>query len=204
MGSAQYASGFFWGNPGNKAEAATAAKRHATTTRHQKTLMPQIPFDQLPSASRLWIFPSERPLSPEEEARLLSRADTFLDQWAAHGVPLTCARDWRYGRFLLVGVDEASEPPSGCSIDAMTNVLKELGAELGLTFLDHAPVFYREGEGIRRVDRAAFKAQVEAGSVDLETPVFNNSITRLSDLEAGEWEKPAGASWHRRAFFQKE
>jgi len=101
----------------------------------------------------------------------------------------------------MVGVDEASEPPSGCSIDAMTHVLEEVGVDMGLTFLDHAPVFFRKGEEIQRVDRAAFQAQAEAGSVDLETPVFNNSITRLSDLAAGEWEKPAGASWHRRAFF---
>ena len=166
--------------------------------------MPRIPFNELPSASRLWVFPAERPLSSEEETTLLARADAFLDQWAAHGVPLTCARDWRYRRFLLVGVDEASEPPSGCSIDAMANVLKEVGADLGLTFLDYAPVCFRDGEEIRRVSRAEFKARAEAGEVGLDTPVFDNSITRLSQLKAGEWEKPAGASWHRRAFFSGE
>ncbi|MBT8397433.1 MAG: hypothetical protein KJN92_10720 [Gemmatimonadetes bacterium] len=163
--------------------------------------MPQIPFSDLPSASRLWIFPAERSLSTEEEKELLARADAFLKDWAAHGVPLTCARDWRYGRFLLVAVDEASEPPSGCSIDAMTRVLKEVGEDLGLTFVDKGPVLYREGEEIRRVSRGEFKALVDAGELTLETPVFDNSITRLSELEAGQWEKPAGASWHRRAFF---
>ena len=163
--------------------------------------MPRIDFSDLPSASRLWVFPADRALTPEEESELLARADAFLDQWAAHGVPLTCARDWRYGRFLLVGVDEASEPPSGCSIDAMANVLKEVGAKLGLTLLDQAPVYFREGEGVQRLSRAEFKALAESGEVELETPVFDNAITRLSQLEAGEWEKPAGASWHRRAFF---
>ena len=163
--------------------------------------MPQIPFSQLPSASRLWVFPAERSLSPKEEETLLSRADAFLENWAAHGVPLTCARDWRHGRFLLVGVDEASEPPSGCSIDAMANVLKEVGAKLGLTLLDQAPVYFREGEGVQRLSRAEFKSRAESGEVDVETPVFDNSITRLSQLRSGEWERPAGASWHRRAFF---
>jgi hypothetical protein len=166
--------------------------------------MPQIPFSDLPTASRLWIFPAERPLSPDEERLLLNRADAFLDNWAAHGVPLTCARDWRYARFLIVGVDEASEPPSGCSIDAMTGVLKEVGGDLGVTFVDQGPVLYREGEEIRRVSRARFKEKAEAGEVDLETLVFDNSITRLAQLEAGDWEKPAGASWHRRAFFPEE
>jgi hypothetical protein len=163
--------------------------------------MPRIDFSELPSASRLWVFTSERHLAPDEEATLLARTDAFLDQWAAHGKPLVCARDWRYGRFLLVGVDEASEPPSGCSIDAMTMVLKELGAELGMTFVDNSPVSYKEGNEIRRATRAEFRAKAEAGEVTLATTVFDNSITRLSQLEAGEWEKPAGASWHRKAFF---
>jgi hypothetical protein len=163
--------------------------------------MPRIPFRDLPSASRIWIFPAERALTPDEEALLLSRADSFLDQWAAHGVPLTCARDWRHGRFLVVGVDEASEPPSGCSIDAMTKVLKGLGEELNMTFVDRAPVLYREGDEIRRVNRSEFKALAQAGEVDLDTTVFDNSITRLSELEEGRWETPAGSSWHRKAFF---
>lgn len=163
--------------------------------------MPQIPFVHLPPESRLWVFSSERPLSAEEEAVLLARVDSYLADWAAHGVPLVCGRDWRHGRFLLVAVDEASEPPSGCSIDAMTNVLKELGAEMGLSFVDNSPIFYREGQDIRRLSRAEFQAAALAGKVTLDTEVFDNSITRLAQVYAGEWEKPAGASWHRRAFF---
>ena len=166
--------------------------------------MPRIPFESLPSASRLWIFPAERELTPQEEDALLSRADAFLDQWAAHGVPLTCGRDWRHGRFLLVAVDEASEPPSGCSIDAMTGVLKELGGELGVSLVDHGPVLYLQDDEVKRASRAEFKGRVEAGEVDLETTVFDNTLTRLAELEAGGWNKPAGASWHRRAFFPKD
>jgi hypothetical protein len=36
---------------------------------------------------------------------------------------------------------------------------------------------------------------------DLETTVFDNSITHLDQLAAGKWEEPAGANWHRRAVF---
>ncbi len=166
--------------------------------------MPRIPFSELPSTSRLWIFPADRSLTSQEEEVLLSRTEAFLDEWAAHGAPLTCARDWRYGRFLMVGVDEASEPPSGCSIDAMTKVLKEVGDDLGVSFVDRAPILYREGKEVRRVSRAEFKTMADAGDVDLETVVFDNSISRLFQLEAGDWEKPAGASWHRRVFFKEK
>lgn len=140
-------------------------------------------------------------MTVDEEVKLLARADEFLDSWAAHGVPLRCARDWRRRRFLLVGVDEASEPPSGCSIDAMTNLLKDVGRELGVSLSDHGPVYFLDGDEVRRVGRGEFQELVDDGAVDLDTVVFDNTLTRLADMEEGGWEKPAGASWHRRAFF---
>lgn len=132
---------------------------------------------------------------------MLSRVDAFLDDWNAHGTPLTAGRDWREGRFLLVGVDESSAPPSGCSIDTMSRTLKELGEEWEMSFLDHSPVWFRLDGVVSRATRNGFKAMAAAGEVSLETPVFDNAITRVSQLRGGEWEKPAGTSWHRRAFF---
>ncbi|MFC1575758.1 hypothetical protein ACFL5A_03845 [Gemmatimonadota bacterium] len=163
--------------------------------------MPVIPFHQLPDQARLWVFPSHRTLSQEEEGRLLGAVDAFLEDWAAHGSPLPAGRDWRHGCFLLVAVDESTAPPSGCSIDSLANQLKDLGRELGVELLDHAPVFFRKGEELVRVTRREFRSLVDAGEVTLDTPVFDNSITRLGQL-GGDWEKPAGASWHRRAFFR--
>jgi len=165
--------------------------------------MPRIPFAALPDASRLWVFPFSRPVTFEEETSVLSRVDAFLDDWAAHGAPLTAGRDWIEGRFLMVAVDEASVPPSGCSIDAMARVLKEEGARLGMSFLDHSPIWFRQDGSLLQANRKAFQELVEEGGVTLETPVFDNTITRVAELRSGEWEKPAGTSWHRRAFFPK-
>jgi len=165
--------------------------------------MPRIPFSDLPGDARLWVFPADRPLQEWEEERFLSRVDAFLDQWNAHGSPLEAGREWLFGRFLLVGVDESNAPPSGCSIDAMARVLKESGAELGVNFLDHGSVWFRQDGAVRRATRSEFQALADAGEVDSDTPVFDHSVTRLSSLSEGEWEKPAGASWHRRVFFSK-
>lgn len=163
--------------------------------------MPKIQFPDLPPEARLWIFPSSRPLSGEEEAELLSRVDGFLDGWVAHGSPLTSGRDWREGRFLMIGVDESTAPPSGCSIDSLARLLKTLGAEWQMSFLDHSHVWFRKEGKVKRVSRSDFRTLVEAGEVDLDTPVLDNAIVRVADLRGGGWEKPAGGSWHRRAFF---
>jgi hypothetical protein len=155
----------------------------------------------LPDEARAWIFAAERALAPAEAERLLADVDAFLQGWKAHGSPLTCGREWRYERFLIVAVDERSAPPSGCSIDALVRSLKSLEGELGVSLLDHTPVWYRDAGLLRRVDRAAFKSLAGAGEVGPDTIVFDNTLTRLGQLRRGEWERPARESWHRRAFF---
>lgn len=165
--------------------------------------MSRIDFDQLPDASRVWVFGVSHGFSPAEEAGFLAVVDGFLDVWAAHGHALRCGRDWRHGRFLIVAVDEASEPPSGCSIDAMVQVLKDEQRRLGVEIVDHTAVWYLEGGEVRRVTRKEFKALVEADQIGADTVVFDNTVTSLSGVREGSWERPARDSWHYRAFFRE-
>jgi hypothetical protein len=163
--------------------------------------MPRVPFDRLPPHARLWIFAAGRPLSEGEHRRILSEADAFIDQWMAHGVPLTAARDLRHDRFVLVGVDEQAAGVSGCSIDALVRRMQQLETELGVELLDHGPVVYRDGETIARVSRERFAELATAGAVGLDTRVFDNTLTRVGDLQTGRWEVRAAEAWHGRAFF---
>ena len=102
--------------------------------------MPRIGFEQLPEHARLWIFAAQRELDDPERARVLEEVDRFIDQWTAHNVPLTAARDWRQGRFLMIGVDEEAAGLSGCSIDALVRRMKVLQEELGVELVNNAPV----------------------------------------------------------------
>ena len=165
--------------------------------------MPKVSFEVLPDDARLWVFGANRALTAAERERVLGEVDRFLEAWKAHGAPLTCARDFAEGRFLLVGVDERSVPPSGCSIDAMVNVLGGLEKELGLSLVEHGPVFWRTDAGeVKRADRAEFRKLAEQGSVGPATPVFDTTLTRVGRLRDGAWERPARESWHGPAFFR--
>jgi hypothetical protein len=166
--------------------------------------VPHIPFDALPDDARLWIFGVGEPLPPDGEALLLEQVDAFLANWNAHGHPLTCARDWRHERFLLVGVDERSAPPSGCSIDALVRVLKGLEERLGVTIVDNSRVWYRADGEVRRVSRPEFSSLASRGVVGLETPVFDGTLTRVGELRSNRWELPAREAWHATAFFRGE
>lgn len=163
--------------------------------------MPTVPFSQLPDHARLWVFAAERPLEPAASASLLTAVDAFLETWHAHQVPLTCARDWRHERFLLVGVDEQAAGVSGCSIDALVRSLKQQGQQLGVTLLDHAGVFFLEDGHVERLSRDGFADAAAKGRVTPATTVFDNTVTSVGALRAGGWQRPAAEAWHQRAFF---
>lgn len=163
--------------------------------------MPRVAFEQLPDHGRLWVFPLSRDLEGDEPDRCMTVVDGFLDQWAAHGVALRAAREVRDGRFLLVGVDVDAEAPSGCSIDALVGRLRSLGQELGLTFIDHNPVWFRETDQVRTATRAEFRALATEGAVSSESHVFDTTITTVLQARDGSLERPAAESWHGKAFF---
>ncbi|MDA0312688.1 MAG: hypothetical protein O2992_11300 [Gemmatimonadetes bacterium] len=166
--------------------------------------MPRVSFDELPGHGQLWVFPATSELSDEQSARFMEAVDGFLDVWAAHGVPLTSARELRDNRFVLIGVDLDAEAPSGCSIDALVNQLKGLGSELGVSLIDHSPVWFRDGDEIHSVGRSEFRRLAGEESVAPDTTVFDTTLTRIASLRAGLLERPASETWHGRAFFREK
>ncbi len=163
--------------------------------------MPLTTLDRLPESARLWIFAADRELNEADGARLLKETDAFLDEWTAHRAHLTAARDWRYGRFLFIAVDESDAGASGCSIDALVREVQRLERSFGVTLADRGPVLFRRDVAIERVSRGRFADLASAGEVSLDTPVFDNTLTTVGEVRAGRWETPARDAWHARAFF---
>jgi len=165
--------------------------------------MPLVSFDTLPAEGRLWVFPASRPLDVHESARLRAEVDAFLASWAAHGVPLRAGARWEADRFLLVGVDVAAAPPSGCSIDALVRRVSDLGDSLGVTLNDHDPVRYRDEDGaVCSTSRADFRALAASGRVGPDLEVFDTTITRVGALTDQGLARPARSSWHGKVFFR--
>jgi len=157
--------------------------------------MPIVPFEELPDASRVWVFGSDRALSGGDAECLLNEVDRFLGQWKAHGVPLTCARDWRDEHLLTVGVDSTLESASGCSIDGLFRVLQAIERPLATRLVGGGRVFYRDEVGrVQCVTRDRLSDLARARGLTTDTPVFDMGLTT-----AGEWrsrfEAPARSTW---------
>ena len=158
--------------------------------------MPQVPFDSLPSDARVWVFGAANELTQPALERLLDAVDAFLGQWNAHGSPLTCAREWRDGRFLAIGVDESAAGASGCSIDGLFRTLTRLEPELGTSLLGGGRVYYRDLEGrVNAATRKTFSELGREGRIGPETPTFDTSVTTASAWRE-QFERPVRESWH--------
>jgi len=160
--------------------------------------MSLVNFADLPPDARLWCFGASRPLDPDEVARLGRSMDSFLSEWTAHRRDLHAGHEWAYDQFLLVAVDESRADASGCSIDALTRRLRELGLELDLDLLDATTVWFRDAAGnIVTSTREGFSDLARDGRVTADTRVFDLTVDRVGELREGRIEGRAGDSWHR-------
>jgi hypothetical protein len=155
--------------------------------------MPRIELDHISDNAYTWVFGISPHLNPEQEATLLHAVDAFLSQWAAHGQPITSARDVRDGSFLIIAAESDSER-SGCSIDRLFGSLRKLETELGVSIVDASRVFYRGSDG--RVEASSRAGFADKGG--LQTVVFDTTAESLSEIRSGRWERPARESWHRQ------
>ena len=148
---------------------------------------------------RIWIYQADRQLTDREKAQVLDKLGSFTAQWRAHGKPLAAKAEIRHDRFIIVMVDDAVAPPTGCSIDKSVHLLKEIEGETGLTLFDRMQVAYREGGQISVVSRAEFEQLITEGRVTDDTIVFNNLVATYPELET-HWEVPLRDSWHAKVF----
>jgi hypothetical protein len=154
------------------------------------------PFEKLPDSARVWVYGADRDLDKAAEVTLLGEVDNYLTKWTAHGTPLSAARDWRWGRFLTIAVDQAQAGASGCSIDGLFRALKSLEQRLGASIVTSGLIFFRGKDGeIRSVSRDEFGELGASGEVDAETEVFDLSVTTLGEWRA-RFASRAGSSWH--------
>ena len=157
--------------------------------------MPVVPFEMLPDSSRVWVFGSEAPLTEAGTAALLEGVDSYLADWKAHGAPLTVAREWRDGRFLVVGVDQASAGATGCSIDGLFRVLQGLEGAAGASLVGGGRVFYRDlHAAVQSVARAEVAGLAANGTITKDTVVFDTSLTDLGTFRAC-FERRAKETW---------
>src|ERR1700694_5900801 len=107
--------------------------------------MPITDIEKLSGDATIWIFGITPALS--DPSRPLQLVDAFLETWSAHNVPVFSGREIREGRFLIVALEKASHA-SGCSIDRMFSLVREIERTFEVAMLDASRVYFRDAAGV--------------------------------------------------------
>lgn len=159
----------------------------------------KVPFNDLGPESRIWIYQSKRKLNKEEQEFITSNTEKFLTDWTAHGNDLQAGVQIFDDQFIIIGVNEAANEASGCSIDKSVGFIRELDKTLNLNLLDRSKVALKNEVGISLIEFSEIKNMISNGVINPDTKVYNHAIVSKSELENG-WLKPARESWIKRFF----
>lgn len=158
-----------------------------------------IDFDTLPDHARVWVYQADRRFSDEETRTIHALLEPALRQWAAHGQPLLASAQIIDNRFVVVGVDEGYNLPSGCSIDASVRTLRTIGAQLGIDFFDRSAVVQGANGTAVAYPLASIKGAVADGHITPNTLVYNTLVKTKAEFMA-DWHLLAANSWLKRYF----
>lgn len=158
-----------------------------------------VPFEKLSPESRIWIYQSDKKLTTEEKEIIESNTNLFLEAWTAHGNSLEAAMTIMYDQFIVIGVNEAVNEASGCSIDKSVNYMRELGNRLNINLLERSKVAIRDNATINLIDFSDIKKAIAEGLISENSEVFNNAIASKKEIDTS-WIIPASESWIRRYF----
>lgn len=151
-------------------------------------------FNQMPPNAKVWIFASDKIISPSQLAIINQKAIPFIQNWTAHQNHLQAEFAVLYNCFLVFMVNESVHEISGCGIDKLTHLIKELDAETSLNLLNRMGVQLLENNKVTCLTKSAFLEKLSTENL-VNSTAFNNQITTKKQFET-EWVIPLKNAWY--------
>ena len=161
-----------------------------------------IPFSNLDFEARIWVYQANRPLTNEEVGIITETLKSALDTWEAHGKALTASGKVFEHRFIVIGVDERDELPSGCSIDKSTRWLQQIGSQMNIDFFDRSLAYLDDNGDLQTIPVPKIKQAVSEEVISPFTVIFDNQVATKAQWMK-RWKTPASNSWLSRYFSQQ-
>ena len=135
---------------------------------------------------RVIIYPASRPLTSKESKIITEKLYDFLATWAAHGKPLSSSFKIEKNQFIVVCVDEDKEAASGCSIDSLGQIMRQIDAEFDLGLFDRMKASFVENGETKTMKLQDFRKGLKEGTISTDIQVFdfskNTYVAFLSDF----------------------
>ena len=157
-----------------------------------------IPFNKMPDYARVWVYQANKNLTDLEVQTIQQVLENQINNWTAHGASLAGSVQILHNRFVIVAVDEMQNQASGCSIDASTRWLKDLGTELNIDFFNRSVAFIQDDE-LKTAEISKIKSLVADDVLMPNTLIFNNLVSNIQEFK-NNWNVKASDSWMKRYF----
>ena len=108
-----------------------------------------VDFNEISNDSRIWIYSSDKKLSPDQEKYISSKVSNHINNWQAHNNPLKASVAIFENYFIIVALDESFAKASGCSIDTLQNLIQQLEVDLKLSLLNRMNIYIKDKDEIR-------------------------------------------------------
>lgn len=135
---------------------------------------------------RVLIYPSSRPFSAKESKVIAEKLYDFLGGWAAHGKPLSSSFKVERNQFIVIAVDEEKEAASGCSIDSLNGIMREIDDEFQLGLFNRMKASFVENGEVKTMKLHDFREALKNGELSTDIEVFDFSkstyVSFLSDF----------------------
>jgi hypothetical protein len=140
-------------------------------------------------SERLIIYPLEREVTTLEKESLKSSISTFLQQWKAHGTPLTSQFSIEENRFILIRIDEEKANASGCSKDKLYHFVENECENLGLGLAPGHLFFVKTPVGIEAYSRKELNEKIRLNQLSTENQIFPTWVADGAEWEE-KWARP--------------
>lgn len=159
-----------------------------------------LPFEKMPSYSRLWIYQSDRELIDSEVLAITTILTHFIENWQAHGNSLVSSFEVRHHRFLILTVNEELTKATGCSIDKSVELMKAIEEEFKISLFDRTKVAYFDNENkVTVASLSELKELVHEQKINSDTIIFDNLVQIKEQLDS-QWQNKASNTWLKRYF----
>lgn len=158
-----------------------------------------IPFEQISSKSRIWIYQADRALTGDEVSQIEASGRKFSDSWEAHGKTLHASIKVFHQQFIIISVDENFNMTTGCSIDSSVGFIRAVANDYQVDLFDRSKVAFLVNNEVYLTPLQSIKTKVEEGTITEETFTFNNLLTNKESFEK-QWLTPAKNTWLSRYF----
>lgn len=159
-----------------------------------------LPFEKMPSYSRLWIYQSNRELTDSEVLTITNILTDFIENWQAHGNSLISSFEIRHNHFLILAVNEELTKATGCSIDKSVEIMKTIEEKFKISLFDRTKVAYFDEENkITTTSLSKLKELVHEQKITSDTIIFDNLIQIKEQLDS-QWQNKASNTWLKRYF----